>query len=221
MSSTIKPGLDSSDALRANLLETAVDHVQIDPRHEILREPVKDYSGLIKGLDKLLLELNHPFRNWRLILPEFRSFVLKNNSRYLTHAAGPECATTILQVFLDALRESGKFISAEEVAEAICAYLDKLVSDLGPGQLPAYGESLARMLNQLNSLSRKQRLIISGSYHPIRTTLRNLLLKIKGTPLEQTFDWQPLCSFQSSCLHHTYNYWLQQDNPVDFCEIHT
>ena len=121
-----KPALDSSDALRANLLETAVDGVQINPLHEILREPVKGYSGLIKGLDKLLYELNHPFHNWRLILPEFRSFVLKNNSRYLTHESGPECAIAITQVFLEALQESGKFISAEEVAEAICAYIGKL-----------------------------------------------------------------------------------------------
>jgi len=221
MTTKTKPGLDSSDALRANLLETAVENVQIDPRHEILRKPVKGYSGLIKGLDKLLLELNHPFRNWRLILPEFRSFVLKNNSRYLTNEAGPECARTILQVFLEALNESGKFISAEEVAEAICAYLDKLVSDLTQKQLPAYGESLAEMLSQLNTLSQQNRLIISGSYHPIRTTLKNLINKTKRTELEQSFDWQSLCSFQSSCLHNTYDYWLQQDDPTSFCDIHT
>ncbi len=219
MTSNTGPDLGDSDALRANLLETAVDNVQINPRHEILRDPVKGYSGLIKGLDKLLLELNHPFRNWRLILPEFRSFVLKNNSRYLTHEAGPECAETILQVFLEALDESGKFISAEEVVEAICAYLDKLVSDLSSAQIPAYGTVLARMLSQLNALSPQNLLIISSSYHPIRTTLKTLVSKVKGN--EQGLEWQPLCAFQSNCLRHTYDYWLQQDDPTTFCDIHT
>jgi len=180
MTSKIKPGLNSSDALRANLLETAVENIQINPRHEILREPIKGYSGLIKGLDKLLYELNHPYRNWRLILPEFRSFVLKNNGRYLLHETGPDCATTILQIFLEALDEAGKFISAEEVAEAICAYLDKLVSDLRPAQLPTYSAALTRMLSQLNNLSQQNRLIISRSYHPIRNTLKTLLNKVKG-----------------------------------------
>ncbi|MCP3672405.1 MAG: hypothetical protein GY814_18635, partial [Gammaproteobacteria bacterium] len=193
-------GLDSSDALRANLLETAVDNVQISSHHEILREPVKGYSGLIKGLDKLLYELNHPFRNWRLILPEFRSFVLKNNSRYLAHDAGPECATTILQVFLEALDASGKFITAEEVAEAICAYLDKLTSDLGKGQIPAYSSALAEMLSQLNSLSQQNLLILSSSYHPIRTSLKTLASKARGSELEQELEWQSMCAFQHNCL---------------------
>ncbi len=219
MATKPKQGLGDSDALRANLLETAVDHVLIDPRHKILREPVNGYSGLIKGLDKLLYELNHPFRNWRLILPEFRSFVLKNNSRYLNHEAGPDCALTILQVFLEALEESGKFISAEEVAEAISAYLDKLVSDLSSEQIPVYLDTLSRIFTQLGSLSKKNLLILSSSYHPIRSTLKNLAAKVQSTESEAEFDWHPFCSFQSSCLHYTYDFWLEQDDPAAFCEI--
>lgn len=220
MTSKPEQGLGGSDALRANLLETAVEAVQIDPRHEILREPVKEYSGLIKGLDKLLYELNHPFRNWRLILPVFRSFVLKNNSRYLAHAAGPECAAAIINVLLNALDESGKFISPEEVAEAISAYLDKLVSDLNSEQLPEYLDTLSNIFKQLGGLSKKNLLILSRSYHPIRATLHSLVKKIDGAEADE-FDWGPFCTFQSSCLRHTYNYWLRQDDPVEFCEIQT
>jgi len=216
-----KPALDNSDALRANLLETAVDRVQINPQHEILREPVKKYSGLIKNLDKLLYELNHPFHNWRLILPEFRSFVLKNNSRYLAHEAGPDCAIAILNVLLGAMDESGKFITAEEVAEAICAYIDKLTSDLTTAQLPAYATALAKILSKLTALSPQNILILSSSYHPIKNSLKKLISRIRGTELEQELDWLPLCNFQSSSLKHTYNYWLGQDDPAAFCDIHT
>ncbi len=220
MTSKPEPGLGRSDALRANLLETAVEDVQIDPRHEILREPVKGYSGLIKGLDKLLYELNHPFRNWRLILPVFRSFVLKNNNRYLAHTAGPECAIAIINVFLEALQESGKFISPEEVAEAICAYLDKLVSDLNNEKLPDYLDVLSGIFKQLGGLSKENLLILSSSYHPIRTTLHNLVIKIKSSEPEG-LDWSPFCSFQDNCLRHTYDYWLHQDDPADSSEIRT
>ncbi len=216
-----KLALDRSDALRANLLETAVEGVQINPLHEILREPVKSYSGLIKRLDKLLYELNHPFHNWCIILPEFRSFVLKNSSRYLTHESGPECAIAITQVFLQALQESGKFISAEEVAEAICAYIGKLTSDLSTKQFPAYRVALAKIFSQLNNLSPEDLLILSGSYHPIRNSLKTLISKVKATELEQDFDWQPLCHFQSSSLQHTYNYWLLQDNPATYYNVQT
>ncbi len=221
MSRKQEQSLGGSDALRANLLETAVEDVQIDPRHEVLREPVKEYSGLIKDLDKLLYELNHPFRNWRMILPVFRSFVLKNNSRYLAHAEGPECAVAITQVFLEALQGPRKFISPEEVAEAICAYLDKLVSDLNCEQIPGHLEALSRIFKQLSGLSNENLLVLSSSYHPIRTTLKNLISKVKGAELHNDLDWHPFCSFQNSCLHLTYDYWLQQDDPVNFCEIHT
>ena len=221
MTSKQEQGLGGSDALRANLLETAVEEVQIDPRHEVLREPVKEYSGLIKGLDKLLYELNHPFRNWRLTLPVFRSFVLKNSNRYIAHPAGPECAITITQVLLEALHESGKFITAEEVAEAICAYLDKLVSDINKDQVEDYLNALSEIFKQLGGLSRENLLIISSSYHPVSNTLKKLAAKVKAANLQDSFDWKPFCSFQNGCLHHTYDYWLQQDDPVGFCEIHT
>ncbi len=221
MTSKQKQGLDDSDALRANLLETAVDEVKINPRHEILREPVKGFSGLIKDLDKLLYELNHPYRNWRLTLPTFRSFVLKNNSRYLSHAAGPECASTIVQVFLDALKESGKFIAPEDVAEAMNAYLDKLISDLNSEQLPNYLNTLSGIFQQLLELPKDDILILSSSYHPLSTSLKNLVTKSKAANLDDAVDWHPFCSFQSGCLHHTYNYWLQQDDPVSASEILT
>jgi len=216
-----KPALNNSDALRANLLETAVDGVQINPLHEILREPVKGYSGLIRSLDKLLYELNHPYHNWRLILPEFRSFVLKNNSRYLTHESGPECALAIIQVFLEALQESGKFIATEEVAEAICAYFSKLTSDLTSEQLPAYSVALEKILSKLNNLPPHDILVLSSSYHPIRNSLKTIISKTKGMDLEQELDWQPLCNFQSSSLQHTYNSWLLEEDPTTFYDVQT
>ena len=51
-----KTGIDSlaieSDALRANLLETATDEVTIDPSLEVLEEIVENYKGIsthVKG----------------------------------------------------------------------------------------------------------------------------------------------------------------------------
>ena len=52
-----------SDALKANLLETA-GHVVIDPDLLVLLEVVEQYKGLHSTLEKLLYEVCHPFRNW-------------------------------------------------------------------------------------------------------------------------------------------------------------
>ena len=70
-------GRIESDALKANLLETA-GSVEIDEDLLVLLEVVEQFKGLHSTLEKLLYEVCHPFRNWRLILPQLRSFVLKN-----------------------------------------------------------------------------------------------------------------------------------------------
>ncbi|MFA6900197.1 MAG: hypothetical protein WC256_08325, partial [Desulfurivibrionaceae bacterium] len=65
-----------SDALKANLLETAVDSVTIDDALLPLLEIVNSYRGISKTIETLLYEVSHPFRNWKMILPRLRSFVL-------------------------------------------------------------------------------------------------------------------------------------------------
>ena len=70
-----------SDALDANLLETA-GNVVIDEELLVLLEVVEKFKGLHSTLERLLYEVCHPFRNWRIVLPQLRSFVLKNFSHY-------------------------------------------------------------------------------------------------------------------------------------------
>ena len=49
-----------SDALRANLQETATDEVTIDPSLVVLEEIVENYKGISNNLHKLLYEVCHP-----------------------------------------------------------------------------------------------------------------------------------------------------------------
>jgi len=100
------PDLFDSDALRSNLEETAVDQVAVDPKYKVLQETVSGYRGILKSLDVLLYELNHPFKNWEIILPELRNFALKHFSSYSRHAKGPQAVAVMIDVFLDALLTS-------------------------------------------------------------------------------------------------------------------
>jgi pyruvate,orthophosphate dikinase len=94
-----------SDALKANLLETA-GVVQVDSSFAPLQEIIERYQGLRKKLDHLLYEISHPFRNWKLIIPELRAFALKNHTHYLRNDRGPEAFTLFTRIFLDALEDS-------------------------------------------------------------------------------------------------------------------
>ena len=69
-----------SDALKANLQETAVKDVPIDPSYAVLVEIVADYRGIHNSINDLLFEINHPFRNWSMVLPKLRAFILKHTN---------------------------------------------------------------------------------------------------------------------------------------------
>ena len=67
----------NSKALQANLQETAGE-VHIDARFTPLQEIVSRQQGLSSKIHSLLHEVSHPYHNWKLIIPELRSYVLKN-----------------------------------------------------------------------------------------------------------------------------------------------
>lgn len=117
-----------SDALRANLLETA-ETVVIRPELQLLLEVVQKYKGLHATLEHLLYEICHPYRNWNLLIPQLRSYVLKNSAYYLRHDRGPETFSLIAGLFVQAMQESeknGKLLS--QAIEAQLAWVTKMVS---------------------------------------------------------------------------------------------
>ncbi|MDM8560635.1 PEP/pyruvate-binding domain-containing protein [Candidatus Parabeggiatoa sp. HSG14] len=210
-------GLESSTALKANLQETAVDEIQINPRFFILREPVNAYGGILKTLNKLLYELHHPYRNWRLILPELRSFVLKNTSRYINHPKGPDCTYLFVSLFLEALADEGKQFSTEEAAELIGAYLDRLVNQLSSTQLLDYGDTITAIFKEFAKLPDEKQLVLVRIHYPLRRTLNDLLAKSDNSaPDKVNIDWKVLGDFIYQLLDCTYRYWLTQNDPISY-----
>ncbi|MBV5330840.1 hypothetical protein JZU69_00080, partial [bacterium] len=94
-----------SDALKANLMETA-GRVVITHDLLVLLEVVEHYNGLHTALERLLFEVCHPFRNWKIILPQLRSFALKNISHYRTHKLGPRAFGLFARLFFDAMHDT-------------------------------------------------------------------------------------------------------------------
>jgi pyruvate,orthophosphate dikinase len=208
-------GLESSTALKANLQETAVKGVEIDPTFFILREPVSSYGGILKMLNKLLYELHHPYRNWRLVLPELRSFVLKNLPRYLSHPQGARCVYLFSTLFLEAMDDEGKQLPPEEAAEAIGAYLDRLVNLLNSAQLADYRTTITEIFKLLSLLPDEKLLLLARIYHPLMRTLNELLIKFDNTE-PVGIDWKVLGDFTYRMLDGTYRYWLTQNDPTAY-----
>jgi pyruvate,orthophosphate dikinase len=203
--------LIESDALKANLMETAVNEVEIDPALAVLQEIVKPYKGIARNLHFLLYEISHPFRNWTIILPKLRTFVLKNLSHYQRHALGPEAMERFCELFLRAIGDTRKNEGQLALAmESLLAYLEKAIGTLTRAEIPAYERSLAFCFRHLRQLDDNVMLFMVQGHHPIKK-IATMMLELVGAPGK--YDFTPLARLLKKILQLNYRYWLAEEDP--------
>ena len=217
-----------SDALKANLLETAVAEVTIDPAFAVLTEIVKDYQGILNNLEDLLYEINHPFHNWNLILPRLRAFVLKNNGHFRRHGKGPEAVPLFAGIFLDAIGEAGKNEALlGQAIEGLLAYLDNLIASLDPATINEYEAALAFCWQRLAVLDDPLLIHVVQGHHPMKKIAGKLLdFATRQTASDRVYDLRPLGRLMQRIFTLNYQYWLGEEDPLpwfaeqcgDMCE---
>lgn len=204
-----------SDALKANLLETS-GKVVIDPELLLLLEVVDEYKGLYSNLEKLLYEVCHPFRNWKLVLPQLRSFALKNIHRYRVHSRGPECFSLFSRLFFEAIQDTHR--DTNLLAHAIGAkmvWLDKFISGIQPEFLENLAPQLNATIDTLTAFEKDESQLLMQfvhGQHPVGKVAKRLLLEVERNGVE--FDFQPLAKLLRAVLRHNYVYWLKEDDPL-------
>ncbi len=205
-----------SDALKANLLETA-ENVVIDPELLFLLDIVSKYKGLYSSLEGLLYEICHPFRNWNLILPLFRSFVLKNSGHFIRHQDGPKAIELFATLFFRAMEDTEKNVALLSlIVEAKIAWIEKVISLLTVKNLTQYEKPLNWIFAKMSALEKEDGLalmqIVQGQ-HPIKN-LAGQLLALADSDKELEFDYRPLASLMRVVLLKNYEYWLLEDDPM-------
>ncbi|OQX20766.1 MAG: phosphoenolpyruvate synthase [Desulfobulbaceae bacterium A2] len=203
-----------SDALKANLRETAGE-VVIRDEYLPLLAVVSRYQGLAAKLEHLLREICHPYRNWKLIIPELRAFVLKNLQHYLGHELGPLAFKTFSAIFLAALREQRRNQTLSlQLIEVMLAYADRVTSSLDSRSLPRYQQVINEFFDEVRSLDTPDdgvmMLIVQG-HHPMKNIAQRLI-SFRGR-LEIDFDFLPLARLMRTVLERNYAYWLGEDDP--------
>ncbi len=200
-----------SDALRANLQETAVERVVIAPRFDLLFEVFRDYQGIAKSLRQLLFEVHHPFRNWSLILPRYRAFVLKNTGHYARHPDGPRAFELFCHVFFTALEEQPRVESL--AVESVVACVEKLVATVDPAGLPRFSGAVNTVLGRLAALPDRAFLFLVQGHHPVKRIARVLLDKARQAGGRDGFDLEPAARLMARILERNYQYWLAEEDP--------
>ncbi len=209
-----------SDALRANLQETAGE-VIIDPRYQPLRDIVSRYQGLTGKLDHLLYEISHPYRNWQMIIPELRSFVLKNLQHYRRHEQGPAAFALFTSIFFQALedsRKNGKVVAM--IMEAMLAFTDKLVASMDLECLLRYEKELNRFfsrLRELDEIGHQVMMYMVQGHHPMKKIALQLIRFGRENP-DIGYDYTAIAHLMQKILTLNYEYWLSEEDPLPWFE---
>ena len=215
-----QPSGFTSKAWEANKEETA-SIVEIPERFRVLQEVVARYQGVATKLEHLLYEISHPYRNWQMIIPELRPFVLKNFNQYCRHEQGPACFLLFTEIFLDALSESkknGKVVSMS--MESLLAYADKLIASLQTDSLPQYREQLDSFFDRLARLDEIDGTVMMymvQGHHPMKKMAQHLI-KIGRGHEDTFFSCAPLARLMKKVLQLNYSYWLSEENPQPWFE---
>ena len=204
----IPQGVMESDALRINLEETAVERVAVDPKYAVLQETVAEYRGILKTAENLLFELNHPFKNWEIILPELRDFALKYFSSYVRHPKGPQAIEVLIDVFGDAIMNSSKEALEAKAIDYLLSYLQKIISEMnGANQKDIY-PVLQKCFQSLTSLPEKKFFFLASSHIPLKRLGQIFLRKLPPEVRISEFNGLLMRSLRAS-----YEYWLQEEDP--------
>jgi len=209
------PTTIESDALKANLLETA-ENVVIDPELMLLLGMMEKYKGLHSSLEGLLYEICHPFRNWSLILPLYRSFVLKNSGHFIRQLDGPKAIELFADLFFQAIRDSEKNISLLSlIVEAEIAWIEKVVSLLDADNLKRFEKTLGHIFNRIAAFEKEDNpalIHIVQGQHPMKNPAHRLLAISSEHGVK--FDYRPLAYLMRTVLMKCYDYWLLEDDPM-------
>ena len=210
-------GRIESDALRANLLETA-GKVVIDDDLLVLLEVVEKFKGLHSTLEKLLYEVCHPFRNWRIILPQLRSFVLKNSKHYIKHEKGPEALRLFAGLFFDAIHDTQKDpILLSQAIGGLLIWLDKVIGAGTVADLRRLEPELNQLFLRLSAFDGDDGLVIMHIVHgqqPVARIAKRLVAATEGD--EEGYDYLPLIKLIQTVFRRCYGYWLKEDDPLDW-----
>ncbi|PID77712.1 MAG: phosphoenolpyruvate synthase [Deltaproteobacteria bacterium] len=202
-----------SDALRANLLETAGEVILAD-KYLPLLQMVEKYRGVHARLEKILYEVCHPFRNWSIIIPRLRGFVLQNFRQFKRHQSGPAAFAVFADIFFEALEESRRSPDLlSQIIEGLLAWLDKLIGSLDGDELCRFQAELNRVFDRLHRLNDDDIImhLVQGP-HPFK----KLALKLaeKGGQAPGGLDYLPAARLMKTILLKNYQYWLSEEDPL-------
>ncbi len=215
--------LQDSKALEANLRETRVAKIEVDPKYQVLLDAVANYRGVKSAADNLLFELHHPYKNWGAVIQELRSFSLKSFTTYARPPKGVEACSVLLETFLDLIRSAPKSRFRTMAVDGLMAFMEKIVKSSDRELLAGLAPVIARILADLATVDQEMRKdvlsAVSTSFHPLSRLIRLLDNRLASLELPEDLLarlWQGTGALLLEIRKATYEYWLDIEGPQDW-----
>ncbi len=119
-----------SKALEVNIADYHVD-VAIDEKYSILQEVMSKYYGILEGLNTLLKELSHPYKNWKFIVNEARVYSLDYFHLLKSHPKGPEATKLLLDIFIRAIESKSDIEIRADAVDNFLLFIQKIITESG------------------------------------------------------------------------------------------
>lgn len=195
-----------SKALEVNLECSRVD-VTISDEYLIVKEVMSKYPGIMEGVNTFLEEVCHPYRNWRFIVKEARSYALDYFHLLKVHPKGPEAAKLYAGILLQAVERAQDSGVKRDATDDLLIYLQKIIRDSGD-DFSRFLPSLVFVFDHLRCYDDDTFFLYVRSYYQFNRIAQAFLEKASSET-----DCSSINGLFAKYLTHCYSYWLNEEDP--------
>jgi len=202
-----------SKALRVNLEATRVQGIEFSRRYQVLCDAVQNYQGIMNTAEHLLYEIHHPFKNWDVIINEFRAFALKNLHVYTETSRAKDAIEVILELFVYLINGAPKERYKKEAIDALLAFYEKMFQSVATDLLRALIPSIERNFGNLLLEGPPVFRFMTESLHPLPSSIKALINRFGVQDLPPSFI-KCATLLVGSIRRQTYEIWLSSEDPL-------
>ena len=200
-----------SSALEINLERTKAI-VEIPEKYRALMDMMQDHYGIVRRLEDLLIELNHPFVNWDYVLTHVKSLSIGDFYDFNRHERGVEALRLLSDIYMSTVLNSRD----ESVRDSAVRYLFEFIHTILGKSQDNLDRNLKLIFSIFSSLleyaEKGDHLFLRKSSTYLKTTLG--LLKEQA----RVFDEKVLGDLLYNVFRGTYDFWVTQPDPVEWFE---
>ena len=201
-----------SKALEVNIADYHVD-VTIDEKYSILQEVMSKYYGILEGLNTLLKELSHPYKNWKFIVHEARVYSLDYFYLLKSHPKGPKATELLLDIFIRAIESKSDMDVRADAADNLLLFIQKIIKESG-ADFKKFKPLIDDSFNRIRAYDGDDFFLFVKSFYQIR--------KLAYALLNYSSEIEEDCKAVNQLLikysDRIFSYWLKEKDPWTWFE---